>query len=55
MNRSDLQKLTKLRLGDDWKEDVRYSLEITKDQAEALYSAVVSRRDGILPWLQSWW
>jgi HEPN domain-containing protein len=39
----------------DWKEDARYSLEITKDQAEALYSAVVSRKDGILPWLQRWW
>jgi HEPN domain-containing protein len=39
----------------DWKEDVRYSLEITKDQAEALYSAVTSRKDGILPWLQKWW
>ena len=39
----------------DWKEDARYSLEITKDQAETLYSAVVSRKDGILPWLQRWW
>lgn len=39
----------------DWKEDARYSLEITKDQAEALYYAVVSRKDGILPWLQKWW
>jgi HEPN domain-containing protein len=37
------------------KEDARYSLEITKDKAEALYSAVVSRKDGILPWLQKWW
>jgi HEPN domain-containing protein len=39
----------------EWKEDARYSLEITKDKAEALYSAVVSRKDGILPWLQRWW
>src|SRR6266496_4416805 len=39
----------------DWKEDARYSLEITKDRAETLYSAVVSRKDGILPWLQRWW
>ncbi len=39
----------------DWKEDARYSLQITKDQAQALYTAVVSRKDGILPWLQKWW
>jgi HEPN domain-containing protein len=39
----------------DWKEDARYSLEITRDKAEALYSAVVSRKDGILPWLQRLW
>src|SRR5713226_3751107 len=31
----------------EWKEDARYSLKITKDKAEALYSAVVSRKDGI--------
>jgi HEPN domain-containing protein len=40
----------------DWKEDARYSVgKITKDKAEALYSAVRSRKDGILPWLQKWW
>lgn len=39
----------------DWKEDTRYSLEITKDQAEALYSAIVDGKDGIMQWLQKWW
>ena len=39
----------------DWKEDIRYSLEITRDQAEALYLAVTDRKDGIIPWLQKWW
>jgi HEPN domain-containing protein len=39
----------------DWKEDTRYSLEITKDQAEASYLAVVDGKDGIMPWLQKWW
>lgn len=39
----------------DWKEDARYTIEITKDKAEALHSAVLSRKDGILPWLQKWW
>lgn len=39
----------------DWKEDARYSLEFTKDQAEALYLAVVDGKDGILPWLQKLW
>ena len=39
----------------DWKEDVRYSLEITKDKAEASYLALVDGKDGIMPWLQKWW
>ncbi len=39
----------------DWREDTRYSLEITKDQAEALYLAVTDGKDGIMPWLQKFW
>ena len=39
----------------DWKEDIRYSLEVTKDQAEALYLAITDGKDGIMPWLQKWW
>jgi hypothetical protein len=39
----------------DWKEDARYTIEITRDKAEALHLAVLSRKDGILPWLQKWW
>jgi hypothetical protein len=39
----------------DWKEDARYSWDITKDQAEAFYSAVTDGKDGIMPWLQKWW
>ena len=39
----------------DWKEDSRYSLGITKDQAQALHAAVTDGKDGIFPWLQKWW
>jgi len=39
----------------DWKEDARYSLEITMDQAQTLYSAVTDGKDGVMPWLQKWW
>ncbi|HEX6189770.1 MAG TPA: HEPN domain-containing protein [Pyrinomonadaceae bacterium] len=39
----------------DWKEDARYSLEIDKDKAEALYAAVTDGKDGIVAWLQKWW
>jgi hypothetical protein len=39
----------------DWKEGTRYSLEISKDQVEALYSAIVDGKDGIMPWLQKYW
>jgi len=39
----------------DWKEATRYSLEITKDKAEALYLAISDGKDGIMPWLQRSW
>lgn len=39
----------------DWKEDTRYSPEITKDKAEALYLAITDGKDGIMPWLQRSW
>lgn len=39
----------------DWKEDSRYSTAANKDKAEALKSAVLNRKDGILPWLQKQW
>ena len=39
----------------DWKEESRYSLEIDKDKADALYSAVNDGKDGIMPWLQNSW
>ena len=39
----------------DWKEETRYSLEITKDKTEALYSAITDGRDGVLSWLRNWW
>lgn len=39
----------------DWSEDTRYSFDITKDKAEALYLAIVDGKDGIMPWLQKWW
>jgi HEPN domain-containing protein len=39
----------------DWKEDTRYSLEITKDKAEALYFAITNGKGGIMPWLRRYW
>jgi len=39
----------------DWSEESRYFNAITKNQAKELRSVVVSRRSGVLPWLQKWW
>ncbi len=39
----------------DWSEESRYFNAITINQAKELRSAVVSRRSGVLPWLQKWW
>jgi len=39
----------------DWKEDARYSLDITMDQAQTFYLAVSDEKDGVMPWLQKWW
>jgi len=56
-NNSDTNEDFKLNwaIVKDWRELSRYSLEISKDQAEALYLAVTDGKDGIMPWLQKWW
>lgn len=39
----------------DWKEDKRYSLNVSEQEAKAFHSAVLDKKDGILSWLQKWW
>lgn len=41
----------------DWSEQARYVRGITRGQAQAkdFYSAVLSRKNGVLPWLKKWW
>jgi HEPN domain-containing protein len=39
----------------DWSEQSRYVTGISRAKAKDFRSAVVSRRSGILPWLQKWW
>lgn len=39
----------------DWSEQSRYFTGIPRAKARDFRSAVVSRRNGILPWLQKWW
>lgn len=39
----------------DWKVDSRYDHSISKTKARAIYSAVVSRRHGVLRWLRQYW
>ena len=39
----------------DWSEQVRYTSDISEAQAHILYTAVTTRRNGVLPWLRKWW
>lgn len=39
----------------DWSEQSRYTAGVNRAKAADFRSAVVSRRNGILPWLQRWW
>jgi hypothetical protein len=39
----------------DWSEQSRYTAGVNRTKAADFRSAVVSRRNGILPWLQKWW
>lgn len=39
----------------DWKEDKRYSVEITEQTAKDFHLAVLDKKDGILSWLQKHW
>jgi hypothetical protein len=39
----------------DWSEQSRYFAGVTRAKARDFRSAVVSRKNGILPWLQKWW
>ena len=39
----------------DWSEQARYVEQVTKQKAKDFRSAVVSRKNGVLPWLQKRW
>src|SRR5204863_6872678 len=39
----------------DWSEQARYNIGVDWSQAASFRRAVVSRRNGVLPWLQKWW
>lgn len=39
----------------DWSEQVRYETEIDDKRARDLYSAIVSNKYGVLPWLKKYW
>jgi len=39
----------------DWSEEARYNLNISKEDALELYSAITMRQTGIMAWLRSHW
>lgn len=39
----------------DWSEQRRYDPAVTQAVATDLYNAIISRRDGVLPWLKKRW
>ena len=39
----------------DWNENSRYEIEVSKKKARDLYSAVTSRKNGVLIWLTRYW
>jgi hypothetical protein len=39
----------------DWSEEDRYNLNISKEDALELYSAITMRRAGIMAWLRNHW
>jgi len=42
-------------LAKDWSEAARYSLAITRLEANDMYSACTSRTHGVLPWIRKVW
>jgi HEPN domain-containing protein len=38
-----------------WSEESRYSLELTKGDAEEILDAIMRRKDGVLPWIKQRW
>lgn len=39
----------------DWSEQSRYTDQVSKQKAKDFRSAIVSRKNGVLPWLQKRW
>lgn len=39
----------------DWSVESRYSTDISETTARDFYSAVTTRKNGVLSWLKKWW
>lgn len=39
----------------DWSVESRYSTDISETAARDFYSAVTTRKNGVLSWLKKWW
>jgi HEPN domain-containing protein len=39
----------------EWSENARYKLNISRTEAESIYSAITDRTNGVLPWLKKYW
>ena len=39
----------------DWSEKARYATGLTKSEVEDFFSAVLSQKNGVLPWLKKSW
>ncbi len=39
----------------DWSEQYRYDISVSKTTARDFYSAVTTRKNGVLTWLKKWW
>lgn len=40
---------------EDWSEQARYEVLVTRKEAEALYAAIVDRKHGVLAWVKQYW
>ena len=56
---NDKNKNAKLQLNwttvKDWNEESRYRTDISRAEAEGLYSACTSRKNGLLSWIKTKW
>jgi hypothetical protein len=53
--RASQKFLTSRDVVSKWNEESRYSSVLTKTDAEEILSAIVRRKDGVLPWIKRYW